>query len=134
MPTFPVEAHRFGDLVVSVGTEAGPGDYCVQIRVTWDRGGSALFAVALNSEVETFRLLVPTARVSAASSTRSSLRALPVEERRSGVEPFFRQVALTGLPPEYAFARRVRPRLENEPQEEAPPYQRLAARVAAQDQ
>jgi hypothetical protein len=90
--------------------------------------GSALFALALNSEVETFRLLVPTARVSAASSTRFSLRALPLEERRAGLEPFFRQVAVTGLPPEYAFARRVRPRIEDEPREEAPPYQRRAGR------
>jgi hypothetical protein len=136
MPTFPAEGHRFGDLNVSVGTdESGPGDYCVQIRVTWIRGGrnlgSALFALGLDSEVGTFRLLVPTARVAAASSTLFSLRPLPLDERRAGVAPLFQQVAVTGLPPQYAFERRVRPRLDDEPYEEAEPYVRRASRRVA---
>jgi hypothetical protein len=138
MPTFPAAAHRFGDLTVSVGTDESDGAdsaTSVQIRVAWKRRGrdlgSALFALALDSEVGTYRILVPTGRVAAASSTRFSLRPLPIEERRAGVEPLFRQVAVTGLPPEYAFARRARPRIDDAVDDEAPPYQRAATAAAA---
>jgi hypothetical protein len=118
---------------VAVGTdESEPGDRCVQIRVTWIRDGrnlgSALFALGLNSEVGTFRLLVPTARVAATSSTLFSLRPLPLDERRAGVAPLFQQVAVTGLPPQHASERRVRPRIDDEPYDEPEPYVRRARR------
>jgi hypothetical protein len=99
MPSFPTGSHRFDDVVVSIGSQLDGGAQCVHVRVTWNQGGSALFAIGLYRDEQTFRLLVPSSRVRSSSNTVFALHAVPLEERRPGLEPHYRAVGLPGAVP-----------------------------------
>jgi hypothetical protein len=126
MPTFPADHHRFDDITISVGLEVDRGIRCVHLRVTWDLGGTALFALGLDGAERTFRLLVPSSRVRLTSDSEFSLHAVPLEQRWSGLEPLYRRLGLAVTGPNREI---VLNRLAPEPDADPDPSRRVRRRT-----